>query len=175
MEQLLLSAIHNVLPRQVVAVLVELCSFFRLLCLKILSISNLEKLQDQIVLTLCHLEMLFSLSFFIVMVHLMVPLVDEAIKGEPVEYRWMFTIERLKSSCPVKAQPEASIAYGYVAEEALTFCSRYFTDIESRDHIKRRSKGRKPSATEVDKRIMNPDLENIESTDLKFLARGPML
>ncbi|KAI5675496.1 hypothetical protein M9H77_06446 [Catharanthus roseus] len=58
---------------------------------------------------------------------------------------------------------------------------------EFRDHIKRRSKRRKPSATEVEKRvykefsdwfrkrIMNPNLENTVSTDLKFLARGPML
>ena len=31
-----------------------------------------------------------------------------------------------------KAQPEGSIAEGYIAEECLTFCSRYFEGIETR-------------------------------------------
>lgn len=31
-----------------------------------------------------------------------------------------------------KAQPESSIAEGYLADEALIFCSRYLTDIETR-------------------------------------------
>lgn len=31
-----------------------------------------------------------------------------------------------------KAQPEGSIAEGYLAEESLNFCSRYLDDIETR-------------------------------------------
>ncbi|OIT08741.1 hypothetical protein A4A49_62940, partial [Nicotiana attenuata] len=54
-----------------------------------------------------------------------------------------------------------------------------------RDYIRRSSKGRRPSATEVErrvnkefpdwfpKRIMNPDITNTISTDLEFLAQGP--
>ncbi|OIT20623.1 hypothetical protein A4A49_63398, partial [Nicotiana attenuata] len=83
MEQLLPIAIRNVLPKEVVAILVELSSFFRELCLKSLSLADLEKLQNRIVLTLCHLEILFPPTFFTVMVHLTVHLVDEAIQGGP--------------------------------------------------------------------------------------------
>ncbi|XP_075109949.1 uncharacterized protein LOC107801371 isoform X3 [Nicotiana tabacum] len=136
MEQLLPVAIRNVLPNEVVAVLVELSSFFRNLCLKSLSLSDLEKLQDRIVLTLSHLAILFPPSFFTTIVHLTIHLVDEVIQGGPVHYRWMYFVERLlghfKSLVGNKAQPEGSIAEGYIVEDALTLCSRYFEGIESR-------------------------------------------
>ncbi|XP_060210987.1 uncharacterized protein LOC132638006 [Lycium barbarum] len=136
MEQLLPIAIRNVLPNQVVATLVEVSSFFRQLCSKTLSLSDLEKLQDRIVLTLCHLEILFPTSFFTVMVHLTVHLVDEVMKGGPVHYRWMYFVERLlghfKSLVGNKSQPKGSIAEGYIVEKALTLYSRYFEDMESR-------------------------------------------
>lgn len=38
---------------------------------------------------------------------------------------------RLKSYVRNKAQPEGSIAEGYLAEECLTFCSRYLEDVET--------------------------------------------
>ncbi|GJV32522.1 hypothetical protein Tco_1392922, partial [Tanacetum coccineum] len=57
--------------------------------------------------------------------------------GGPLRYRWMFPFERymkkLKNYVRNKAKPEGSIAEGYVAEEALTFCSRYLKDdVETR-------------------------------------------
>jgi putative effector of murein hydrolase LrgA (UPF0299 family) len=94
MEQLLPLAIRTTLPNEVSAVLIELCSFFRQLCGKVLKVEDLEKLQKQIVLTLCHMEMLFPPSFFTVMVHLIVHLVEEVKLGGPVHYRWMYPIER---------------------------------------------------------------------------------
>ncbi|XP_028186392.1 uncharacterized protein LOC114373037 [Glycine soja] len=98
--------------------------------------SKLQLLQDRIVVTLCHLEMLFPPSFFTVMVHLTVHLIEEAKLGGPVHYRYMYPVERelghLKSFVRNKAQPEGSIAEGYLAEESLTFCSRYIEDIETR-------------------------------------------
>ena len=94
MEQLLPLAIRNVLPDNVTAVLIELCSFFRQLCAKSLSLSDLDRLQDRIILTLCHLEMLFPPSFFTIMVHLTIHLVGEAKLGRPVHSRWMYPIER---------------------------------------------------------------------------------
>lgn len=38
---------------------------------------------------------------------------------------------RLKSYVRNRAQPEGSIAEGYIAEECLTFCSRYLEGVES--------------------------------------------
>jgi hypothetical protein len=94
MEQLLPLAIRTTLLNDVSAVLIELCSFFRQLCGKVLKVEDLEKLQNQIVLTLCHMEMLFPPSFFTVMVHLVVHLVEEVKLGGPVHYRWMYPVER---------------------------------------------------------------------------------
>ncbi|WVY95575.1 hypothetical protein V8G54_027726 [Vigna mungo] len=95
------------------------------LCSKILNLEDLEMLQNRIVVTLCHLEMLFPPSFFTVMVHLTVHLVEEAKLGGPTFVR-------------NKAHPEGSIAEGYLAEESLTFCSRYIEDIETRFNRQRR-------------------------------------
>ncbi|KAL2347434.1 hypothetical protein Fmac_001434 [Flemingia macrophylla] len=136
MEQLLPLAMRSSLPDEVSAILIELCSFFRQLCGKDLKVKYLDKIQNQIVLTLCHMEMIFPPSFFTVMVHLVVHLVEEVKLGGPVHYRWMYPIERylghLKSFVRNKAQPEGSIAEGYLMEEILTYCSRYLDDIETR-------------------------------------------
>ncbi|XP_035834064.1 uncharacterized protein LOC118482611 [Helianthus annuus] len=55
--------------------------------------------------------------------------VNEVRLGGPVQYRWMFPVERylckLKSYVRNKGQPEGSIAEGYLIEECLTICSRY--------------------------------------------------
>ena len=82
------------LPDHVTSVLVEFCSFFRILCGKTLNLPELQLLQDCIVVTLCHLEMLFPPSFFTVMVHLTVHLIEEAKLGGPVHYRYMYPVER---------------------------------------------------------------------------------
>jgi len=87
MEQLLPLAIQTTLPTEVSAVLIELCSLFRQLCGKVLKVEDLEEMQNQIILTLCHMEMIFPPSFFAVMVHLVVYLVEEVKLGGPVHYR----------------------------------------------------------------------------------------
>ncbi|XP_004515196.1 uncharacterized protein [Cicer arietinum] len=86
MEQLLPLAIQTTLPDDVSAIMIEFCSFFRQLCSKVLNVDDLEKLQNQVVLTLCHMEMIFPPSFFTVMVHLVVHLVEEVKLGGPVHY-----------------------------------------------------------------------------------------
>ncbi|XP_052723821.1 uncharacterized protein LOC108344223 [Vigna angularis] len=135
MEQLLPLAIRKTLPKEVSSILIDLCSFFKQLCNKVLKIDQLVQLQDRVVLTLCHMEMLFPPSFFTVMVHFIVHLVEDAKRGGPVQYRWMYPIERylgkLKSYVRNKAQAKGSIAEGYMAEECLTFCSRYLDGIET--------------------------------------------
>ena len=94
MEQLLPLAIQTTLPTEVSAVLIELCSLFRQLCGKVLKVEDLEEMQNQIILTLCHMEMIFPPSFFTVMVHLVVHLVEEVKLGGPVHYGWMYPVER---------------------------------------------------------------------------------
>ncbi|KAH0776641.1 hypothetical protein KY290_008052 [Solanum tuberosum] len=113
-----------------------------------------------------------------------------------------------------KSQSEGSIAEGHKVEEVLTLYSRYLTKLsqellttlektqahryvllnsaavkpfidEFRQHIKRSTRGRRVSTTEVEKRvskefpdwfpkrIMNPDFAETISDDIKFLAQGP--
>ena len=72
----------------------DLCSFFKGLCAKVLDPSELEKMEYQVVWTLCELEQLFPPSFFTIMVHLTIHLISEAKLGGPVHYRWMYPIER---------------------------------------------------------------------------------
>ena len=50
--------------------------------------------EAEIAVTLCELEKIFPLSFFTVMVHLVMHLANEAKIGGLVEYRWMYPIER---------------------------------------------------------------------------------
>ena len=81
---------------------------------------------------LCRLEKLFPPAFFDIMVHLVVHLSDEALLRGPVQYGWMFPVERrlgyLKSTMRNKAKPEGSIAESYIGDECLIFCSRYLKD-----------------------------------------------
>jgi hypothetical protein len=69
-------------------------------------------------------------AFFDVMVYMAVHLPKEAILRGPVHYKWLYPIERrlcaLKRSMRNQARLEGAIAEAYVANEALTFCSRYF-------------------------------------------------
>ncbi|XP_028075313.1 uncharacterized protein LOC114277606 [Camellia sinensis] len=74
--------------------LFELGNYFQQLCSKTVRVNDLEKLQGSIVLILCKLEIFFPPAFFDVMVHLAIHMPHEAILEGPVQYRWMYPIER---------------------------------------------------------------------------------
>ncbi|CAM8932248.1 unnamed protein product [Rhodiola kirilowii] len=135
LEQVLPLALPDLLPKQVADTVVQLAKFFRDLCCKSLHPNDLNQLEGDIVIVLCKLERIFLPSFFDVMEHLAVHLAGEAKLAGPVQYRWMYPIERylrkLKSYVNNKAKPEGSIAEGYIAEECLTFCSRYLNGVET--------------------------------------------
>lgn len=129
-EEILPITLRSCYPsKEVMRIVVALASFFKKLCSRVLDISKLNKLQEDIVRTLCDMEKIFLPSFFTVMVHLLVHLVEEAKLGGPVHYRWMYPMERLfvrlKALVRNRAYPEGSIAEGYIADECLTFCSRF--------------------------------------------------
>nr|GFA68133.1 hypothetical protein [Tanacetum cinerariifolium] len=101
------------------------------LCAKVLDPSELDNMEYQLVQTLCELEQIFPP----IMVHLTIHLIYEVKFGGLVHYRWMYPIERylmqLKSHVRNNAQPEGSIAEGYIKEECLNFFSRYFKGVET--------------------------------------------
>ena len=93
----------------------------------------MENAEDQVIQILCKLELIFPPAFFDIMIHLILHLPKETILGGPFYMRWMYPVERymkkLKNYVRNKACPEGSIAEGYVADEALTFCSQYLQGI----------------------------------------------
>ncbi|XP_059292354.1 uncharacterized protein LOC132045788 [Lycium ferocissimum] len=143
MQELLPLALWRSTDKKVSYVIIELCTFFRVLCGKALKIEELELLEEKIALTHSNMEKIFLPSFFTVMVHLVIHLATEAKIVGPVHYRWMYPIERylgiLKSYVRNRACPEGSIAEAYIANECLTFCTRYLEGGDSRSYWSRKS------------------------------------
>ncbi|XP_016436993.1 uncharacterized protein LOC107763084 isoform X2 [Nicotiana tabacum] len=116
LEQLLPFAIRGVLPNHVYNAITELSIFFRELCSKTIRVGVLDQLATQIPITLSKIEKIFLPIFFDIMVHLVIHLPREAKLAGPVQYRWMYPIERFlrKLKCYVRnrSRPEGSIAEG---------------------------------------------------------------
>ena len=93
-QRILPIGMRGYVDKEISKTLFELGSFFQDLCSRTLHRNELEKLEERIVHILCKLEKIFPPAFFDVMVHLAVHLPREAILGGPVQYRWMYRIER---------------------------------------------------------------------------------
>ncbi|BAF17164.2 Os05g0342600 [Oryza sativa Japonica Group] len=133
LEDILPIALRSCYPsKDVMHIVNELARFFKKLCSKVIDVSELDELQRSIVMTLCDMERVFLPSFFTIMVHLLVHLVEEVKLGGPVHYRWMYPLERsfvrIKALVRNRAYPEGSIVEGYIADECLTYCSRFFDE-----------------------------------------------
>ena len=94
LQRLLPVAIRGFLNKDVSATLIELGIFFKDLCSKSLNVEVIKRLEKDIVVILCKLERIFPPAFFDVMVHLAIHLPHEAKLAGPVQYRWMYPIER---------------------------------------------------------------------------------
>ncbi|KAL0539849.1 hypothetical protein IC582_024070 [Cucumis melo] len=113
MQQLLPIEIRTILPKNVRYTISRLCFFFNAICAKSFFVSELDALQEDIVMTLCNLEKYFPPSFFTIMVHLVVHLVREVKLCGPVYLRWMYPFERymkvLKNFVRNRNRPEGCI------------------------------------------------------------------
>ncbi|BBN69078.1 hypothetical protein Prudu_737S000100 [Prunus dulcis] len=109
--------------------------FFSQLTAKTLRRTDMFQLRHDIVQVLCKFEMIFPPAFFTSMMHVMVHLPEEALLAGPVNYCWMYPIERLlgelKKSVRNRAKPEGSIIEAWVQYESLTFCGMYLKDVET--------------------------------------------
>lgn len=90
LQRLLLVGMRSYLDKDVCIALVELSIFFQQICAKTLNVSNLERMEKEIVLILCKLERIFPPAFFDVMAHLVVHLPREALLGGHVTFRWIY-------------------------------------------------------------------------------------
>ncbi|BBN69658.1 hypothetical protein Prudu_1082S000100 [Prunus dulcis] len=84
MQQLLPVAIRSVLEKPARYAITRLCFFFNAICAKTVDVSKLDKLEEDVVVTLCLLEKYFPPSFFDIMVHLVVHLVREVRLCGPI-------------------------------------------------------------------------------------------
>ncbi|CAM8965754.1 unnamed protein product [Rhodiola kirilowii] len=120
MQQLIPIATRGILPPKVRVVVKKLCVILSSLCATVVHPLELDTLQDQIVITLCQLEMYFPPSFFDIMVHLTVHLVYVVKVLGPVHMRWMYPFEWymkiIKGYVRNRNMPEVSIVEGYIAE-----------------------------------------------------------
>ena len=77
--QILPVALRGIMDKHVRDTLIGLCKFFNVISRKSISVKQLRRLQEEIVVILNELEMYFPPAFFHVMVHLCVHIVDDII------------------------------------------------------------------------------------------------
>ena len=153
LQRVIPAGLRGLVRKDVYEAIAELGTFFRELCSRNQQIDVVKRLKEEIPVILCKLEKIFSPAFFDVMVHLAVHLPDEALLRGPVQYGWMYPIERrlgtLKNFVSNRGRSEGSIAKAYVASDTLTFCSRYMEDIDTRFNCGDGSDGEMPLADEI--------------------------
>ncbi|KAI5351321.1 hypothetical protein L3X38_004212 [Prunus dulcis] len=88
MQQLLPVAIRSVLEKPTRYAITRLCFFFNAICAKMVDVSKLDKLEEDVIVTLCLLEKYFPLSSFDIMIY-------ESAKGEYAEEAVEFCTEHL--------------------------------------------------------------------------------
>ena len=132
LQQIMPAAIRGSLhvgPRNAV---IRMGNLFHKICAKVIDPLQIPALLDYAAETLCMFELHFPPSFFDIMTHLTVHLVEELQQCGPVHTRWCYPLERymgiLASYVRNMARPEASMASGYTDDEALAFATEYFED-----------------------------------------------
>ena len=108
--------------------------FLNAISQKVMDPESLSGLQTDVVQCLLSFELLFPSSFFNIMTHLLVHLVDEIRILGPVFLHNMFPFERfmgvLKKYVHNCARPEGSISKGYGTEEVIEFCVDFLPDLK---------------------------------------------
>jgi Domain of unknown function (DUF4218) len=134
LTHLLPVAIREIFPQNVRHFINKLCFFYNSICSKVLDPVTLGELQSDIVVTLCELEIYFSVSFFDIMIHLTVHLVREIRLRGPMFLRYMYQFERamgqLKGLVQSRSRPKGTIVEGYIAEEVIEFYTSYLEEVE---------------------------------------------
>ncbi|XP_023759575.1 uncharacterized protein LOC111907998 [Lactuca sativa] len=101
---------------------------------KEIKLDELDKLQEELCVTLCLLEKHFPPSFFDVMIHLTVYLTMEVKLCGPIFFRWMYPFERfmkvIKGHVRNKNRLEGCIVEENVAEETIEFFSEFLKKMD---------------------------------------------
>jgi hypothetical protein len=134
MQQIMPLCLRTLLTKEVRVAIIRICRVFTRLCAKSVDRSTMDELLEETTTTMCMLEKVFPPSFFDVMSHMPIHLVQQLQVCGPVHTRWMYPVERylktLKGYVRQRAQPEGSMARGYIMDEALGFCTEYMQNCD---------------------------------------------
>ncbi|KAL0561259.1 hypothetical protein IC582_001681 [Cucumis melo] len=120
----------------------------------IIDAQQLDKLEEDIVVTLCLFEKYFSPLVFAIIIHLTVHIVREAKLCGPIYLRWMYPFARfmkvVKKSMRNRYRSEGCIAKSYLIEQVVEFCSDFLSRVDpiglgtrkSQDHLDTSNIGR---------------------------------
>ena len=93
---------------------------------KVIDPEIIPRLRSDVAQCLVSFELVFPPSFFNIMTHILVHLVDEIVIPGPVFLHNMFPFERfmglLKKYVHNRARPEGNISKGHENEEVIEFC-----------------------------------------------------
>jgi hypothetical protein len=107
--------------------IIWLSRVFKKLCTKIVDPLTMGDLKHDVALTLVLLEWEFPHSYFDVMTHLLVHLVEQLELCGLVHIWWMYPIQHyliaLNGFLRNKGKPKGSMVEGYALEESLGFCT----------------------------------------------------
>jgi hypothetical protein len=95
MQQLLSLCLRGLMDQHTRITIMHMNRIFRHICAKVLDPTNMGTLREDATITMCMLKMTMSPSFFDIMVHVILHLVDELYMCGPVHTRWMYCVERL--------------------------------------------------------------------------------
>jgi hypothetical protein len=127
MEKLLPVIFHGYLDDYIWTALAALSHFYRQLCAKEINKEMMEKLEVEVPVLICKLEMIFPSGWFNPMQHLLVHLPYEAKLSGPQQYRWMYHIERALKNVRAMVHNKAKVE-GYIAEEFKLKEIAYFVE-----------------------------------------------
>ena len=134
MTQLLPFALMGLLPENVRLPIVKLCAFLNAISQKVIDLEIIPRLENDLVQCLVSFELVFPPSFFNIMTHVLVHLVDEIAIPGPVFRDNMFPFERfmgvLKKYLCNRARPEGSISMGHQTKEVIEFCVDFIPDLK---------------------------------------------
>ncbi|GJX35344.1 hypothetical protein Tco_0246901 [Tanacetum coccineum] len=135
MQEFLPIAICSIMHPPTRYAIIRFCFFFKSICSKEIILKELDKMQAELVVTLCLLEKFFPPSFFDIMIHLTVHLTREVKLCGPICFRWMYPFERcmkvIKGHVRNRNKPEGCIAEETITEETIEFFREYHKSMET--------------------------------------------
>lgn len=111
-------------------VIIRLNHLSKKLCNKVVDPNTIANLKDDVAMTMVLLEQQFLLSFFDIMTHLLIHLVEELKICGLVHTCWIYLVlhEDIKGVCVKQSKAQGSMLEGYAVKEALGFYIEYLQD-----------------------------------------------